>query len=131
MNDVPQSADEHSAPTAELSRDRARGRLQAFISTLPPEVHARDDALERELAIANASAKAKLGKLYLFLAEVGRLAEPYVACRKGCSACCRIAVRESLSAGRYASHDLERVFATMLPLLVAGFRSLVNGDNRI
>lgn len=31
---------------------------------------------------------------------------------------------ESLSSGRYASHDLERVFATMLPFVVAGFRDL-------
>jgi AcrR family transcriptional regulator len=31
---------------------------------------------------------------------------------------------ESLSSGRYASHDLERVFATMQPFVVAGFRDL-------
>lgn len=31
---------------------------------------------------------------------------------------------ESLSSGRYVSHDLERVFATMLPFLVAGFRAM-------
>lgn len=33
---------------------------------------------------------------------------------------------ESLSSGRYVSHDLERVFATMLPFLVAGFRDLAS-----
>lgn len=31
---------------------------------------------------------------------------------------------ESLSSGRYKSNDLERVFASMLPFLVAGFQSL-------
>jgi len=31
---------------------------------------------------------------------------------------------ESLSSGRYASHDLERVFATMLPFLIAGFTAM-------
>jgi Fe-S-cluster containining protein len=66
--------------------------VNAFLSALPPELNTRDDALERELAVANSSAKAKLGKLYLFLSEVGRVAEPFVACRKGCSACCRMDV---------------------------------------
>ena len=79
-------------PRAEDSKAIARARVSAFLSALPPELNTRDDAMERELTNANASTKAKLGKLYLFLAEVGRTAEPYVACRKGCSACCRMDV---------------------------------------
>lgn len=33
---------------------------------------------------------------------------------------------ESLSSGRYASRDLERVFSTMLPFLVSGFSALTS-----
>jgi hypothetical protein len=104
MSDAPQPAEEQEHPTAEVSRDRARGRLTAFLAAMPPELNARDDALERELAVANASTKAKLGKLYLYLTEVGRAAEPYVACRKGCSACCHMDVSITLAeAERLAS----------------------------
>jgi Fe-S-cluster containining protein len=88
----------------ELARSRSKARAAAFLAAVDPSLDQRDDRIAAELSRENASAKAKLGKLYRLLAEVAQTAAPFVACGKGCSACCKMNVSiTSVEAERLAA----------------------------
>lgn len=76
----------------EASRAAARARSQAFMASIPQELDARDDHIKADLARDNASLKSKLHKVYRIADEAGQVAAPFVACRRSCSACCRMNV---------------------------------------
>lgn len=88
----------------EASKAFAEARRADFASALKTEVDPRDDRIEAELEHENSSSKSKLAKIYRLLDDASRLAEPFVACRRGCSACCHMnVVVSSLEAERLAA----------------------------
>ena len=52
----------------------------------------REDDIQASLAKENASPRSKLRKIYNLITDLGNVAEPYVACGKGCSSCCKMNV---------------------------------------
>lgn len=78
------------------AQERSRSRMTAFLSVLPKELDARDDAIADTLRSDNASAKSKLGKIYSLISEVAEHLRPYVACGKGCSDCCKMNISISV-----------------------------------
>lgn len=88
---------------AQLSRETSMARAQACLRTLPADLDSRDDKIEAEIVHEHSSAKSKLAKVYRLVAEFAHAARPFVACAKGCSACCRMNVAvTSLEADRLA-----------------------------
>lgn len=74
------------------STETAQGRIDQFLKAMPPELAHREDIIKRNLSFENASPRNKLQKIYSLMAALGKVAEPYVACSRGCAACCRINV---------------------------------------
>ena len=101
----------------EASRQAAIERSDAFLAALPPELNALDDQIEAVLGRENASPKSKLGKVYRLADAAAAAAEPYVACRKGCSACCKMNVSiSSLEAERLAVMSGRKVQTLQQPI---------------
>ena len=80
----------------EEAKARSRSRLTEFLSAMPKDLDVRDDVIAQQLRCDNSSAKSKLGKIYSLIAEVSQAVQPYVACGKGCSDCCKMNVSISL-----------------------------------
>lgn len=74
------------------STEVAELRRGEFVKAMPPELSDREDAIQRKLASENASSRNKLQKIYSLMTDLVKAAEPYVACSKGCSACCQMNV---------------------------------------
>lgn len=70
----------------------AECRRAEFVKEIPPELSRREDTIQRKLVSENASSRNKLQKIYSLMSDLGKTAEPYVACGKGCSACCHMNV---------------------------------------
>ena len=100
-----------------VAQARAKSRCTAFLSTIPPDLQARADRIEAELQRENASARTKLAKIDVLLVSLAKFAEPYTACRKGCSACCRMNVTiSSVEAERLAAASGRRMARVSRPL---------------
>lgn len=80
----------------EEAKTRSRTRLETFLSALPKELDARDDAIAEQLRRDNSSAKSKLGKIYALMSDLSQVVKPYVACSKGCSGCCHMNISISI-----------------------------------
>lgn len=87
------SADQ--AARLSVSTEAAKFRRAEFVKAISPELSNREDTIQRKLASENASSRNKLQKIYSLMAELGKAAEPYVACGKGCSGCCQMNVTVS------------------------------------
>lgn len=88
----------------------SKARVVAFIASIPPDLAAREDLIAEEVLRENSSAKSKLGKLYRLVEELGIAAKPFIACEKGCSACCRMNVTiSSMEAERLAQFSKKRL----------------------
>jgi Fe-S-cluster containining protein len=86
------------------ARKTSMDRAAALVASIAPDLNARDDRIAAELARENASAKAKLGKLYRLAAEFAQAAVPFVPCSKGCAGCCKMNVSiTSIEAQRLAA----------------------------
>ena len=72
------------------ARETSYARVAAFKDANTPALRDREDRLVVGLARENSSGKSKLRKVYQLLAELGSAAQPFVACRVGCSACCKM-----------------------------------------
>lgn len=72
--------------------EAAIGRRAAFIAAIPPSLAQAEDALPREIASLNASARSKLHRIYRLADEISKVREPFVACEKGCASCCHMNV---------------------------------------
>ncbi|WP_460548791.1 YkgJ family cysteine cluster protein [Comamonas piscis] len=84
------------SPDFEEAKARSRSRLTEFLSSMPKDLDSRDDVIAQQLRCDNSSAKSKLGKIYSLMAEVSQAVQPYVACGKGCSDCCKMNVSISI-----------------------------------
>lgn len=81
----------------------SKARASSFIASIPQDLADREDRIGEEVLRENSSTKSKLGKLYRLVEELGKAAESFIACGKGCSACCRMNVTiSSMEAGRLA-----------------------------
>lgn len=81
----------------------SKARASSFIASIPQDLADHEDRIGEEVLRENSSAKSKLGKLYRLVEELGKAAESFIACGKGCSACCRMNVTiSSMEAERLA-----------------------------
>lgn len=87
------SADQ--AARLSISTEVAKLRRAEFVKAIPPELSGREDTIQRKFASENASSRNKLQKIYSLMSELGKVAEPYVACGNGCSDCCKMNVTVS------------------------------------
>ena len=90
-------------PTLEEGQRTSNDRARAYLASLDLAINRRDDNVAAEIARENSSSKSKLGKVYRLVDEAAAAAVPFVACSKGCSACCKMNVSiSSLDAERIA-----------------------------
>lgn len=88
----------------------SKARASAFIASIPQDLAGREDLIGEEILRGNSSGKSKLGKLYRLVEELGEAAKPFIACGKGCSACCRMNVTiSSMEAERLAQFSKKRI----------------------
>jgi uncharacterized protein len=88
----------------------SKARVVTFIASIPHDLAACEDRIAEEVLTENSSAKSKLGKLYRLVEELGDAAKPFIACGKGCSACCRMNVTiSSMEAERLAQFSKKRL----------------------
>lgn len=81
-----------NAARLSISTETAQLRIAQFLKAMPPGLADREDTIQHKLASEHASSRNKLQKIYSLMTELGKVAEPYVACGKGCSACCQMNV---------------------------------------
>lgn len=81
---------EHTSEEATLAV--AATRRAGFQAALSPELIAREETFRTLISRDNASRRSKLRKIYAFADELNRPREPFVACQRGCSDCCRMNV---------------------------------------
>lgn len=68
--------------------EHAHVRRNAFMKALDPAIGAREDSIPRRIRALNASPITKLRKIFSVLDDIATAVAPFVACAKGCSACC-------------------------------------------
>ena len=91
-------------PHLQRSMERMASRREALMEALPADLIEREDALPARIRSDNASAQAKLGRIYALVDEFAEHRTPYVACRRGCADCCRMNVEvTSVEAARIAA----------------------------
>lgn len=74
------------------SIESATLRRSNYLAAIPPELSKIEDEIQFKLSNENASPRSKIRKIYNLMRELGNVAEPYVACGKGCSSCCKMNV---------------------------------------
>lgn len=86
---------EHIDRDPETTAQRMSAQVEQLVSVLPSDLKAREDELPARIRADNASAKAKLGRIYALIDEFAQHRAPYVACREGCASCCHMNVQIS------------------------------------
>ncbi|MGM9516695.1 YkgJ family cysteine cluster protein [Roseateles sp. DB2] len=90
----------------EISKEEAEAansRRAAFVASIPAALQETEDTLAVKLRNENSSRRTKLRRVYAVMDALAEVRASYVACRKGCSACCRMNVQISyLEAQRLA-----------------------------
>lgn len=108
-------------------------RRQAYVTTLPDALPAREDKIASRVAALNASTTIKIRLIHGLIDELSVAREPFVACGTGCLDCCHINVaitaaganHLSAATGRRASnirapieHDVDKFLGPACPFLV-------------
>ncbi|CAM3344103.1 Zinc-or iron-chelating protein [Paracidovorax anthurii] len=70
----------------------ADARRAAFVSAIPTEVSRAEDEIPKVVRQMNAAARSKLQRIYQVADALSEHREPFVACHKGCAACCHMNV---------------------------------------
>lgn len=124
-------------------KELAEGRRAAFLAAIPKPLLDREDAITGEVARENASARSKLKRVYRLMDEMSVYRAHHVACRRACSACCRMNITitaleaEAIAAatGRPAApvansiaHQQDKFVGSPCPFLAADECSIY--DNR-
>jgi len=130
ITDASGTEDRAAASAATASTRRAN-----FQAAIRPELVAREDAFRKRMALDNSSRRSKLRKIYAFTDELSHLREPFIACRRGCSDCCRMNVmisdleaetiasaigRQAVRLQRALAHPLDAFNGTACPFLRDG-----------
>jgi uncharacterized protein len=76
----------------ESSMEAARARRAAYLAAVPPGPVEAEDKLPATVAALNASARAKLHRIYAVADQLAAARAPFVACGKGCNSCCHMNV---------------------------------------
>lgn len=86
--------DKPTIDTARLEASEKFMELQraSHIKALPTAFIVEATERTKQIAIMNASPRAKLGKLYTLVDEYAAMRQPYVACKEGCDSCCHMKV---------------------------------------
>jgi|SRR5882672_598107 len=104
-------------PDLKRAQEISHARAASYIAALDPDINARDDRIAVELAHENASAKAKLGKIYRLLADADKAVKTFIACSRGCSSCCKMNVSiTSVEAERLAALSGRRMARVVAPI---------------
>ena len=113
---------------------QAEVRRAEFLAAVPKSLLDREDAIACDVARENASARSKLKRVYRLMDEISVYRVGHVACRRACSACCRMNVTitsleaETIAAaiGRPAArvtetiaHPQDKFVGSPCPFLVA------------
>lgn len=72
--------------------DAAKARRAAFLAGMPKATLEAEDKLPVLVDRLNASARSKLHRIYSVADEISEWRAPFVACGRGCSACCHMNV---------------------------------------
>lgn len=130
-NSVPMKKPDEVLPEG---RVLAETRRAAFIAAIPKSLLDHEDAITGEVMRVNASARSKLKRVYRLMDEISVYRAGHVACRRACSACCRMNITitsleaETIAAatGRPAArvtetiaHSQDKFVGTPCPFLVA------------
>lgn len=92
----------------------SRAKLAAINQGMSPEWRAAMKAELVQLSQAASSARSKLPKLYALMESFAKIRDPHVACKAGCSACCRtIPVEISDLEARHISSATGKAHATL------------------
>lgn len=78
--------------TPEATQVTAKKNYEAFLATIPAEVHRREEKLPSDLRLMNAKPMVKLARIRQSVETLFTYAEGFVACRKGCAYCCHQAI---------------------------------------
>jgi Fe-S-cluster containining protein len=100
------SSEDPSVPL--LGFEEASARRAQFLASIPASLLEQEDQLPKTLAHANASAQAKLRRIYSLVDEFDEYRRGLVACGKGCSACCRMNVQISNLEAKQISQTIGR-----------------------
>lgn len=115
-------------------KELAEARRAAFLSAVPKPLLDREDAIAGEVARENASARSKLKRVYRLMDELSDYRAGQVACRRACSACCRMNITitsleaEAIAAAtgkpaaqvnRTIAHPKDKFVGSPCPFLVA------------
>lgn len=132
-----------SEPSIVASTEQAEARRAAFLASVPKPLLDREDAIRSTVVTENASLRSKLRRVYRVMDELSVHRADHVACRRACSACCRMNVTitaleaENIAAttGRPAAfveqtikHPEDRFVGSPCPFLAADECSIY--DNR-
>lgn len=72
--------------------EAAAARRAGFIAAIPPQLIETEDKLPALVRGHNAATPSKLHQIYQVADELSRVRAPFVACKRGCSACCHMNV---------------------------------------
>ncbi|WP_199026600.1 YkgJ family cysteine cluster protein [Ralstonia sp. ASV6] len=75
---------------AEQAYAEALQQQDLFMASVSPELLQEEDAIARTVGLMNSGARSKLRKVYALVDKLVDAAGPFVACERGCSACCHI-----------------------------------------
>ena len=84
----------------------AAPRVKAFYDTMPAQVQQETAALPKRMATMNARTSIKIGQLNAAADKVFAHVDGLVACRRGCSHCCHIAVRITVAEAQYIGEHI-------------------------
>lgn len=63
-----------------------------FMASVSQELLQEEDAIARTVGLMNSGARPKLRRVYALVDKLVEAAGPFVACKRGCTACCHINV---------------------------------------
>lgn len=96
----------HFKNSVEATKDRA----SRYVSSLSQDLTLREDNVANQVLLENSSPKSKLRKVYKLVDELGEAATPFIACKKGCSACCKMNVSiSSVEAEQIAKYTQKNI----------------------
>ncbi|MGN5353166.1 YkgJ family cysteine cluster protein [Ralstonia sp. L16] len=76
----------------ELAHAEALRQRDLFVASVSKELLDEEDAIARTVGLQNSGARPKMRKVYALVDKLVEAADPFTACKRGCSACCHINV---------------------------------------
>jgi len=77
---------------ADQAHAEALRQRDLFMAGVSKELQHEEDAIVRTIELLNSGARPKLRKIYALADKLVEAADPFTACKRGCSACCHMNV---------------------------------------